>query len=81
MLSQGESALSTSNEKSSMYFLRTLGDICYEGKMYEAAIKLADAAIVESARYRFYGGSSPLEPLYELKGKSYLREKRYEAAL
>jgi len=80
MLSQGESALSTSNEKSSMYFLRTLGDICYEGKMYAAAIKLADAAIVESARYRFYGGSSPLEPLYELKGKSYLREKRYEAA-
>ena len=80
MLSQGESALSTSNEKSDMYFLRTLGDICYEGKMYEAAIKLADAAIVESARYRFYGGSSPLEPMYELKGKSYLREKRYEAA-
>ena len=80
MLSQGESALSTSNEKSDMYFLRTLGDICYEGKMYEAAIKLADAAIVESARYRFYGGSSPLEPLYELKGKSYLREKRYEEA-
>jgi len=62
-----------------MYFLRTLGNICYEGKMYAAAIKLADAAIVESARYRFYG-SSPLEPLYELKGKSYLREKRYEAA-
>ena len=80
MLSQGESALSTSNEKSSMYFLRTLGDICYEGKMYEAAIKFADAAIVESARYRFYGGSSPLEPIYELKGKSYLRAKRYEEA-
>ena len=80
MLLQGESALSTSNQKSDMYFLRTLGDICYEGKMYEAAIKLADAAIVESARYRFYGGSSPLEPMYELKGKSYLREKRYEAA-
>ncbi len=80
MLSQGESALSTSNEKSSMYFLRTLGDLCYEGKMYASAIKLADAAIVESARYRFYGGSSPLEPLYELKGKSHLREKRYEAA-
>ena len=79
MLLRGESALSTSNEKSSMYFLRTLGDICYEGKMYEAAIKLADAAIIESARYRFYG-SSPLEPLYELKGKSYLREKRYEEA-
>ena len=79
MLSQGESALSTSNEKSSMYFLRTLGDICYEGKMYASAIKLADAAIIESARYRFYGGS-PLEPLYELKGKSYLREKRYEEA-
>ena len=80
MLSQGEAALSTSNEKSSMYFLRTLSDICYEGKMYEAAIKLADAAIVESARYRFYGGSSPLAPMYELKGKSYLREKRYEEA-
>ncbi|MXV73602.1 tetratricopeptide repeat protein, partial [Candidatus Poribacteria bacterium] len=79
MLLQGEAALSTSNEKSSMYFLRTLGDICYEGKMYAAAIKLADAAIVESARYRFYGGS-PLEPMYELKGKSYLREKRYEDA-
>ena len=80
MLVQGESALSTSNDKSSMYFLRTLGDICYDGKMYAAAIKLADAAIVESARYRFYGGSSPLEPLYELKGKSHLREKRYEEA-
>ena len=79
MLLQGEAALSTSNEKSDMYFLRTLGDICYAGKMYAAAIKLADAAIVESARYRFYGGS-PLRPMYELKGKSYLREKRYEAA-
>ena len=80
LLSQGEAALSTSNEKSSMYFLRTLSDVCYEGKMYEAAIKLADAAIVESARYRFYGGSSPLEPMYELKGKSYMRQKRYEEA-
>ena len=79
LLSQGESALSTSNEKNDMYFLRTLGDICYEGKMYEAAIKLADAAIIESARYRFYGGS-PLRPMYALKGKSYLREKRYEEA-
>ncbi|RKU18683.1 hypothetical protein C6503_09100 [Candidatus Poribacteria bacterium] len=79
MLLQGESALSTSNEKNSMYFLRTLGDICYDGKMYAAAIKLADAAIIESARYRFYGGS-PLRPMYELKGKSYLREKRYEEA-
>ena len=79
MLSQGESALSTSNDKDDMYFLRTLGDICYEGKMYEAAIKLADAAIVESARYRFYGGS-PLTPMYKLKGKSHLRTKRYEEA-
>jgi tetratricopeptide (TPR) repeat protein len=79
LLSQGESALSTSNDKNDMYFLRTLSDICYEGKMYEAAIKLADAAIVESARYRFYGGS-PLRPMYELKGKSHLREKRYEEA-
>ena len=79
LLSQGESALSTSNEKNDMYFLRTLGDICYEGKMYEAAIKLADAAIIESARYRFYGGS-PLRPMYALKAKSYLREKRYEEA-
>ena len=80
MLAQGESALSTSNQKSSMYFLRTLGDICYDGELYEAAIKLADAAIVESARYRYYGGSSPLEPMYELKGKSYTRQKRYEEA-
>jgi tetratricopeptide (TPR) repeat protein len=79
LLSQGESALSTSNDKNDMYFLRTLSDICYEGKMYEAAIKLADAAIVESARYRFYGGS-PLTPMYKLKGKSHLRAKRYEAA-
>ena len=79
LLSQGEAALSTSNEKSDMYFLRTLGDICYEGKMYASAIKLADAAIVESARYRFYSGS-PLRPMYALKGKSYLREKRYEEA-
>ncbi len=80
MLARGESALLTSNQKSDMYFLRTLSDICYDGKMYEAAIKLADAAIAESARYRFYGGSSPLEPMYELKGKSYMRQKRYEEA-
>ena len=79
LLAQGESALSTSNQKNDMYFLRTLGDICYEGKMYAAAIKFADAAIVESARYRFYGGS-PLRPMHQLKGKSYLREKRYEEA-
>ena len=33
-LNQGEAALSVSNQKTSMYFLRTLGNICLDGDMY-----------------------------------------------
>ena len=80
ILTQAEAALSTSSQKSSMYFLETLANICYDGKMYTAAIQLADAAVAESARYRFYGGSSPLYSVYQLLGKSYTGLKRYEEA-
>ena len=80
ILTQAESALSTSNEKNSMYFLETLANICYDGKMYTAAIKLADAAVVESTRYRFSGSYSPLFSIYKLLGESYTGLKRYEEA-
>ena len=80
ILTQGEAALSTSTQKTSMYFLETLGNICYDGKMYTAAIKLADAAIAESTRYRYYGGSSPLRSVYKLLGNSYTSLKRYDEA-
>ena len=79
MLTQGEGALSVSNQRRSMYFLRTLGNICLDGDMYAAAVKLADAAFAESSRY-YSINSSSLESLYELLGKSYLGVKRYEEA-
>ena len=79
MLTQGENALSVSNQKTSMYFLRTLGNICLDGDMYAPAVKLADAAFAESSRYYFLHPSN-LESLYELLGKSYFGVKRYEEA-
>ncbi len=81
MLSQGESALSVSNKNSDDDFLKELGDICYNGRLYDSAIKLAYAAIAESMGTRLYGVGSPAESAYELLAKSYLAAKRYEEAV
>ncbi len=81
MLNQGESALSVSNQNSSRSFLKELGDICYDGRLYESAIKLAYAAVAESIGVRRHGVGSPAESAYELLAKSYLAAKRYEEAV
>ena len=81
MLKQGESALSVSNQKSSRHFLEELGDICYDGRLYDSAIKLAYAAIAESIGVRRHGVGSPADSAYELLAKSYLAAKRYEEAV
>ncbi len=81
MLSQGESYLSVSNRQSDRYFLKDLGDICYNGRLYDSAIKLAYAAIAESIGTRLHGIGSFAESAYELLAKSYLAAKRYEEAV
>ncbi len=80
LLRQGESALFVSNNDS-IYFLRELGNICYDGKLYDSAIKLADAAIAESANSRMYGFGVAGETAYKLLAKSYYAAKRYEEAV
>ncbi len=81
MLNLGESALFVSNNNDSRYFLYELGNICYDGKLYDAAIKLADTAIAESANSRMYGFAIAGEYAYELLAKSYYAAKRYEEAV
>ncbi len=81
MLNQGESVLSVSARKGSSSFLETLGKTCYDGKMYDSAIKFADSAIAESTGTRLYGIGSPAESAYKLLAKSLLAAKRYEEAV
>ncbi len=81
MLKQGESDLFVSNNNDSRYFLEDLGNICYDGKLYDAAIKLADAAIAESANSRVHGFGITGEYAYKLLAKSYYAAKRYEEAV
>ena len=81
MLNRGESVLSVSPQKRSGSLLETLGEICYDGKMYDLAIKFADSAIAESTGTRVYGIASPVEAEYELLAKSLLAAKRYEEAV
>ena len=81
MLRQGESALSVSYKKTHSRFLKELGDICYNGRLYDSAIKLAYAAIAESSAVRRFGVGSSADSAYELLAKSYLAAKRYEEAV
>ena len=81
MLNQGESVLSVSSQRRSSSLLETLGEICYDGKMYDLAIKFTDAAIAESTGTRVYGIASPVEAEYKLLAKSLLAAKRYEEAI
>ena len=81
MLNRGEGALSVSNRKGSRSFLEELGDVCYNGKLYDSAVKFADAAIAESVYTRIYGIGSPAESAYKLLAKSLYAAKRYEEAV
>ncbi len=81
MLNRGESVLSVSTQKRSRSLLETLSQICYDGKMYDLAIKFADSAIAESIGTRVYGIASPVETEYKLLAKSLLAAKRYEEAI
>ena len=81
LLNQGKKALVFSNQKGSASFLEKLANICYNGKLYDSAIKFADAALAESAGYRTYGSSLPTESIYKLLGKCYLATKQYQEAV
>ena len=81
MLNQGKEALVFSNQKGNASFLEKLANICYNGKLYDSAIKFADAALAESAGYRTYGSSLPTESIYKLLGKCYLATKQYQEAV
>ena len=81
LLNQGKRALVFSNQKGSASFLEKLANICYNGQLYDAAIKLADAALAESFGYRIYGSSLPTKSIYKLLGKCYLATEQYQEAV
>ena len=81
MLNRGESVFSVSTQKRSRSLLEVLSQICYDGEMYDLAIKFADSAIAESIGTRVYGIVSPVEAEYKLLAKSLLAAKRYEEAI
>ena len=81
LLNQGETALSSSSKKQDLWFLMSLGSICFEGEMYTPAITFfKDAVVISGSRSR--GGSNwEQEHLYEMLGKSYRATEQYEAAI
>ena len=81
LLNQGKKALVFSSQKGSRSFLEKLANICYNGRLYDTAIKLADAALAEGFGYRFYGSSLPTKSIYKLLGKCYLATKQYQEAV
>ena len=81
MLNRGESALSVSHRKGSSSLLEELGDVCYNGKLYDPAIKFADAAIAENVDMLIYRTGSPEKSAYQLLAKSLYAAKRYEEAV
>ena len=80
-INHGNTTLSTSNKAQDMWFLCSIGSICYEAELYEPAIKhLKEALIVTTNRYS--GGSRwEQETIYDLLGKSALALKQYEEAV
>jgi len=81
LLNQGETALSSSSKKQDLWFLMSLGSICFEGEMYTPAIAFfKDAVVISGSRSR--GGSRwEQELLYEMLGKSYRATEQYEEAI
>ena len=81
LLNQGETAFSSSAKKQDLWFLMSLGSICFEGEMYTPAITFfKDAVVISGSRSR---GSGPWEQalLYEMLGKSYRATEQYEEAI
>ena len=76
-LTLAETMLASSNRARDESFLGALATICWKGKMYAPAIKLADDAVTEA---QSSGNTWELEYLYEILGECCLEAKRYEEA-
>ena len=81
LLNQGETALSSSSKKQDLWFLMSLGSICFEGEMYTPAITFFKDAVVISSRRSRGGSRWEQELLYEMLGKSYRATEQYEEAI
>jgi len=81
LLNQGEAALLSNSKKQDLWFLMSLGSICFEGEMYTPAITFfKDAVVISGSRSR--GGSRwEQELLYAMIGKSYRATEQYEEAI
>ena len=76
-LTLAETMLASSNRARDESFLGALATICWKGKMYAPAIKLANDAVTEAQNS---GNTWELEYLYEILGECCLEAKRYEEA-
>ena len=76
-LKAAETLLASSNRKRDESFLGALATICLKGRMYTAAIPLADTAVTEA---QSSNNTWELEYLYDILGESCLEAKQYEAA-
>ena len=76
-LTLAETMLASSNHSRDESFLGTLATICWKGKMYAPAIKLANDAVTEA---QSSSNTWELEYLYEILGECCLEAKRYEEA-
>ena len=81
LLNQGETALSSSSQKTVPWFLMALGAICFEGEMYAPAITLFENAMALSRSGSRGGRNWEQELLYEMLGKSYRAAEQYEEAI
>lgn len=79
LINHGNTALSSSSKAQDMWFLCSIGSICYEAEFYEPAIKHLKIALIESNNR---GASRwEQETIYDLIGKSALALKQYEEAV
>ena len=80
ILNEGEAALSVNTQwNQDMWHLLALGSICFEGELYNSAIKLINEAIIHSGS--FGSGVHERQRIYRLLARSYLGAERYEEAV
>ena len=80
MLNEGEAARSANIQWNQyMWHLLALGGICFEGELYNPAIKLIEEAIMQAGRYG--GGGYERQQMYNMLAQSYLGAERYEEAV
>ena len=80
ILNEGEAALSADIQwNQDMWRLTALGSICFEGELYNPAIKLIEDAIMHAGRYG--GGGHERQQLYNMLAQSYIGMERYEEAM